>query len=108
MQEIVNKVLDAEKAAELALSEARQRAAGLRAEADTQTATALQEARAQAQELLQADLAKARAEAEREGREQVQRAEREAATFLESRRDTLRGLVERVVQLVISPENLKG
>ena len=104
MQEIVTKVLEAEQA----LAEARQKAAALRAAADTQTTAALQEARGKAQELLQADLARARAEAEREAREQVQSAEREAAAFLESRQEALRNLVERVVQLAVSPESLKG
>ena len=108
MQEILTKVLEAEKQAELALTEARKEAAALRAAADAETATAIQEARVAAQELLQTSLAEARAEADRAGREQVQRAEREAATFLEGRQETLRGLVDRVVELVITPESLKG
>jgi vacuolar-type H+-ATPase subunit H len=108
MQEIFNKILEAEKQAELILAEARKEAADLRAAADAQTAAAIQEARAAAQALLQTSLAEARAETERTGREQVQKAEAEAATFLESRQESLRGLVDRVVELLQTPETLKG
>lgn len=108
MQEIVNKVLEAEKQAEQTLAEARQKAAAVRAEADALTATALQEARAQAQELLQTGLAEARAQAEGSSRELVRRAEQEAASFLEGRQEVLRALVERVVRLAAAPLDLKG
>jgi vacuolar-type H+-ATPase subunit H len=100
MQEIFNKILEAEKQAEQTLTEARKKAADLRAAADAETAAAVQEARAAAQALLQSSLAEVRAETERAGREQVQKAEAEAAT--------LRGLVDRVVELLKTPETLKG
>jgi vacuolar-type H+-ATPase subunit H len=108
MQEIVNKVLEAERQAEQTLAEARQKSSALRGEADAQAAAALQQARAQAQELLQAELAEARAEAERSTGEQVRKAHAEAESFLASRQEVLGDLVERVVQLAATPEYLKG
>ena len=107
MQEIFNKILEAEKQAEQTLAEARKKAADLRATSDAETAAAVQEARAAAQALLQSSLAEVRAETERAGRELVRKAEAEAASFLESRQETLRGLVDRVVELLKLPENLK-
>jgi vacuolar-type H+-ATPase subunit H len=95
MQEIVSKVLEAEQQAEQTITEARQKAASIRASAD-------------AQQQLQAALAAARAEAERARREKVGKAEREASTFLDEHQGALQALVEQVVALITAPENLKG
>jgi V/A-type H+-transporting ATPase subunit G/H len=108
MQEIVSKVLEAEQQAEQTITEARQKAASIRASADAEAAAKLAEARAAAQQQLQAALAAARAEAERARREKVGKAEREASTFLDEHQGALQALVEQVVALITAPENLKG
>ena len=108
MQEIVNKVLEAEQQADQLLAKAREEAAALRAAADAETARNLQEAREQAHRLIQENIAQTREEAEREHRETIRAAEEEAGRFIERKREALEQVVDRVVALIIAPEFEKG
>ena len=108
MQEIVTKVLEAEQEAEQLLSDARKKAAELRAAADAEAAGRLQEARLAAQTLIQETLARTRAEAEAERARTVRQAELEAERFLQENQEALERVEGEVVALVITPEYGKG
>jgi vacuolar-type H+-ATPase subunit H len=104
MQEIVNKVLEAEQQAENAVQEARAKAAELRSQADTESEGKLLEAREQAHSLLHGSLLKAREQAAQEQQKARQQAERDNERFLEERRQAIDGAAEAVVRLLIAPE----
>lgn len=104
MQEIVNKVLEAEQQGEKAVQDARARAAEIRKQSDEAGEGKLQEAREQAQSLLQDSLAEARAQAAREQQEAKAEAERQNARFLEERRDAIEAAADAVVSLLATPE----
>ncbi len=108
MQEIVNKVLEAEQQADQVLAKAREEAAALRAAADAETTRSLQEAREQAHRLVQESLARTQEEAERERRETIRGAEEEADRFIERKREALEQVVDLVVSLIVAPEFQKG
>ena len=105
MQEIVNKVLEAEQQAEKTVQEARAQAADIRRRADEQSEAKLQEAREQAQALVQDSLAEAREQAAREREESRAEAERRNARFLEEHRDALEAAAEAVAALLATPEH---
>jgi len=104
MQEIVDKVLGAEREAEKTVQEARARAAEIRRQADEESERRLQEARERAQALVQESLTEARARAAGEQKQAREEAERRNARFLEERADALEAAVEAVVTLLMTPE----
>lgn len=108
MEQIISKVLEAEQQAEQALGEARRKAAAIRAAADAESATRVQEARAKAKALSQETLAAARAEAEAARERAVAQAAGQAELFLQENQATLRRLVDQVVTLITTTGLPKG
>jgi V/A-type H+-transporting ATPase subunit G/H len=104
MQEIVTKVLEAEKAAEQRLQEARTRAAEIRAQADRDVQAKLEEARKQATLRSQEILEKARDRAKAEHDQAIQQAHDEDRDFFQTHEEQINRAAEAVVDLVISPE----
>jgi vacuolar-type H+-ATPase subunit H len=104
MQEIVNKVLEAEQQAEKTVQDARARAAEIRRQADQAGEAKLQQAREQAQSLIQESLAQTRAQVVREQEEAKAEAERRSARFLDERSDAIGAAAEAVVSLLVTPE----
>ena len=83
MQEIVNKVLETEKAAEATVQEARNKAGEIRANADREVEATMQEAREQAGKRSQDILSEARSQAQAEHEKAVQRAREENQAFFQ-------------------------
>jgi V/A-type H+-transporting ATPase subunit G/H len=108
MQEIVNKVLEAEQEAEKTVQEARAQAAEIRRRADEESEASLQKAREQAQSLIQEGLAEARARAAREQEQARSEAESRSARYLEERREALEAATRAVVALLATPEHERG
>jgi vacuolar-type H+-ATPase subunit H len=105
MQEIVNKVLEAEQRAEQTVQEARAKAAEIRREADQAGEEKLQQAREQAQSLMQKALAAARERAAGEQEEARAEAQRQNERFVEERRPAIDAAAEAVVDLLVTPEH---
>jgi V/A-type H+-transporting ATPase subunit G/H len=108
MQEIVTKVLEAEKAAEARIQEARGRAAEIRAEADAKVQTRLHEAREQAERRSQEILDKARSRAQAEYAESVRQTRDETRIFFEEHAEEIERAVQSVIALLITPEWNQG
>ena len=105
MQEIVDKVLQAEQQAEKTVQEARAQGAEIRTQADQACEGKLQQAREQAQSLVQESLAEARARAARELQEARAEAEERNARFLDEHREAIAAASEAVVSLLVTPEH---
>jgi vacuolar-type H+-ATPase subunit H len=104
MQEIVNKVLEAEQQAEKIVQEARAEAAEIRRKADEDSERTIQEARAKAQALLQERLAEARTQSAREQQGAREEAQRENERYLRERAPDMEEAAGAVVsRLVASP-----
>ncbi len=104
MQEIVTKVLEAEKEAEATIQEARSKAGEIRAQADREVEAKLQEAREQASKRSQEILEKARNQARAEYEKSVQQTRDENQAFFHSHDEEINRAVEAVVSLIIAPE----
>lgn len=104
MQEIVNKVLAAEQAAEKRIEEARSEAAAIRSKADKEAAHIVAEARDQANSLLQQTVAEARARADKEHAKRIEKIRTENQAFLARQEKKIGQAVEAVVTLVVNPE----
>jgi V/A-type H+-transporting ATPase subunit G/H len=104
MQEIVTKVLEAEKAAEKRIQEARGKAADIRAQADRDVQATLEKARQQAaggaQEIV--DGARDRAEAERE--KALRQTEEENRLFFEQNERLIDEAAQAVVHIITTPQ----
>lgn len=104
MKEIVTKVLEAEKAAEARIQEARSKAGEIRAGADREVEAALQEARERAGKRSQEILSRARSQAQKEYEEAVEQARAENEAFFSSHEDDINRAAASVIALVTSPE----
>jgi vacuolar-type H+-ATPase subunit H len=105
MQEIVNRVLEAEQQAEKTVQDARVRAAEMRKRADDEAEGKLKAAREKAQSFVQESLTEAHAQAAREQREARAEAERQNVRFLEERGDAIEAAAGAVVSLLATPEH---
>ena len=104
MQEIVTKVLEAEKAAEARIQEARSKAGEIRAEADAKVQTTLREAREQAEKLSREIQENARSRAQDEYARSVQQTRADTLAFFEQHEEDIKRAVESVVTLLTTPE----
>ena len=104
MQEIVTKVLEAEKSAEQHIQEARSKSAEIRALADRQVQTKLQEAREQAAKRSQEILEKARSQVRAEHEKALERTRDENREFFQSHEEDIKRAVEAVTGLVTAPQ----
>ena len=104
MQEIVTKVLEAEKAAEGRIQEARSKAGEIRAQAEQEVEATVQEAREQAAKRSQEILSRAHSQARKEYEEAVEQARDENQTFFKSHEAEINRAVESVLALITSPE----
>jgi len=104
MQEIVTKVLQAEKEAEARIQEARSKAAEIRATADREVQAMMQEARGQAGERSQEILSRARSQAQEEYEKAVEQARDENEAFLKRYEGEINRAAESVLTLITSLE----
>lgn len=104
MQEIVTKVLEAEKEAEARIQETRSKAAEIRAQADREVEAAMQEARERAGKRAQEILSQARSQAQKEYEEAVEKARDENRTFFTSHEGDIDRAAESVIALITNPE----
>ena len=104
MQEIVTKVLEAEKAAEQRIQEARSKAGEIRAQADRKVQAKLQEAREQAGKRSQEILEQARDQAGAEHEKAAKQTQDENQEFFKSHEADFNRAVEAVIELVTAPE----
>jgi len=104
MQEIVTKVLEAEKAGEQRIQEARSKAAEIRARADGEAQAKLQEAREQAARRSQEILDQARSQAQAEYEKAVQRSLEDNQMFFEKHEEQINRAAKAVVDLITAPE----
>ena len=104
MQEIITKVLEAEKAAEARIQEARSKAGEIRALADREVEATVQEAREQAGKRSQEILSRVRSQAQEEYEEAVEQARDENEAFFQSHEQDINRAAESVLALITSPE----
>lgn len=104
MQEIVTKVLEAEKAAEQRIQEARSKAGEIRAQADRDVQAKLEQAREQAARRSQEILDKARGQAQAEHEKALQQTEEDSRLFFENNERLIAKAAEAVVQIIITPQ----
>ncbi|UCF97055.1 MAG: hypothetical protein JSV89_18055 [Spirochaetaceae bacterium] len=104
MQEIVTKVLEAEKAAEARIQEARSKAGEIRAQADREVQDALQQAREQAGKRSQEILEAARSRAQAEYEKAMQQTRDQDQEFFQNHEKDISRAVEAVIERIIAPE----
>lgn len=107
MQEIITKVLEAEKAAEARIQEARSKAGEIRARAEREVEATVQEARDRAGKRSQEILSRSRGQAQEEYEEAVEKARNENQAFFQSHEEDINRAVESVlalITLITSPE----
>ena len=104
MQEIVTKVLEAEKEAEQRLQEARAKAAEIRGQADREVQAKLQEAREQATRRSHEIVEQARQQAKEEYEQALQQAREDNREFFRDHDDQLDRAAEAVVELITVPQ----
>jgi V/A-type H+-transporting ATPase subunit G/H len=104
MQEIVTKVLEAEKAAEQRLQEARSKAEEIRAQADRDVQGKLERARQRAARRSQEIVEKARSQAQGEQERALQQTEDENRLFFENNEQLIVKAAEAVVQIITAPQ----
>jgi len=104
MQEIVTKVLEAEKAAEARIQEARSKAGEIRAQAEREVEAIVQEAREQAAKRSQEILSRAGSRAKAEYEEAVEKARAENQAFFKSHEEDIDRAAESVLSMITSPE----
>ena len=103
MQEIVSKVLDAEKEAEQGIQNARTEATEIRARADGDVQRMQEAAREQAAAASERILEQARGEARKEYEQAVKRAAEENRVFFERHETEIGGAVKAVYRLISTP-----
>ncbi len=100
MQEIITKVLEAEKAAEARIQEARSKAGEIRARAEGEVEAKVQEARDRAGKRSQEILSRSRGQAQEEYEEAVEKARNENQAFFQSHEEDINRAVESVLALI--------
>jgi len=104
MQEIVSEVLEAEKAAEGRIQEARSKAGEIRAQADRDVQDMTQRAREQAGKRSQEILEQARSRARKEYEKAVQQTRDENQAFFQTHEGDIERTAKAVVQRITKPE----
>jgi vacuolar-type H+-ATPase subunit H len=108
VEEIVGKILEAEKEAEQLVQEARTHAAELRAGSDSESEKTLGDARERARQRIQEAIGKARSDAEAERERKLAQIEAEGQRFLEEHAEGIGRAAEKIVSLLVQPEYRKG
>jgi V/A-type H+-transporting ATPase subunit G/H len=104
MQEIVTRVLEAEKEAETRIQEARSKAGEIRAQADREVEAAMQQAREQAGKRSQEILSRARSQAQEEYEKAVEQAREENQAYFRSHDEDINRVADSVLALITNPE----
>jgi len=104
MQEIVTKVLEAEKSAEQRIQEARGKAGEIRAQADRAVQAKLEQARAQAAQRAREIVDKARSQAQGAHEKALQQTEEENRLFFENNEPLIIKAAEAVVRIITAPQ----
>lgn len=104
MEQMVSRILDAEKEAESVLQRARAKAAELRSQADAESEKLLQQTRQEAQERQRAALKRVREQIEQTRREALGRIEEANRSFLEQHGEAIERTSDKVVELVLKPQ----
>jgi V/A-type H+-transporting ATPase subunit G/H len=104
MQEIVTKVLEAEKAAERRIQEARSKAGEIRAQADRDVQAELEQARERAARRSQEIVDEARSQAETEHQKALQQTEEENRLFFEHNERLIDEAAEAVIRIITAPQ----
>jgi V/A-type H+-transporting ATPase subunit G/H len=104
MQEIVTKVLEAEKEAQQRIQEARNKAGEIRAQADQEVQGKLEQAREQAGRRAQEIVEQARSQAQAEYDKTLQQSKEENELFFEQHEEKIDRAAEAVMQLITTPE----
>jgi vacuolar-type H+-ATPase subunit H len=104
MRDLVQEILEAEKRAEELLQHAREKAAGIKTQADAEVKAKIAEARAKAQGLVGRSVRQIRLEAEEIRKKRIEEAEVKSRA-LASRSDvSLDDLADEVAQMIIETE----
>jgi V/A-type H+-transporting ATPase subunit G/H len=104
MQEIVTKVLEAEKAAEQRLQEARNKVGEIRAQADREIQAKLQEARERAAQRSQEILTLARKQAKVEYEKILEQTQEGNREFFQTHEEQIDRAAQAVVELITASE----
>ncbi|MHC4887103.1 MAG: hypothetical protein ACYTGH_18655 [Planctomycetota bacterium] len=104
MQEIVTKVLAAEKEADETLRQARAEATNIRNKAETESAAIVDAACEEAQELIRAKVVAAREEAKTTREASIAAAEAEGEQLLAERAPSIEKTISRVITRLTQPE----
>jgi len=104
MKKIIAEVFQAEDKVDAVLKEARQRAADIRRQAESDASETVAEARRQAREIRQTSVEKAREQAELLRKEKLEQAQRDEDALLESSEGSTEGLVEEICRIVLEAE----
>jgi vacuolar-type H+-ATPase subunit H len=104
MRDLVQEILEAEKKAEELLQHAREEAARIAAQADTEAKAKVAEARARVQELLGQTVQRLRAQAQEIRKQQIEEAEKECRAQANHGDVTLDDLVDQVAKMIIDTD----
>ena len=107
MEDIIDRVLKAEKDAENILGEARQKAQEMKRRAQEQAAKYVDEARVQATKILEDKVVRAQAEISEMKNEARHSAQLMNEEFLQVNRQRVAGILNKVVNLIKEPEQKK-
>lgn len=104
MEEIIERIVQAEKNAEKLLEDARTSESALRARVEQESAGKLEKARLEGKRRYEQKVADAREKGKRGFDEAIQDAERRSREFQARNGDRLESIAEKVVELVVTPE----
>ena len=104
MQEIINQVLEVEEKAKGIIQQAHERAAAIKAAAESELSEKIKKSRLQAQQFIRDEIAGAKEEAQREYQEVIDRVKKENTEFLDQHNQGLEAVVEKITALLITPE----
>jgi vacuolar-type H+-ATPase subunit H len=104
MQDVVDEVLKAEAGAEEIIAKAREKAQGLRQEAEQEINRKVAEAREKARKIIQDKVSSAKEQAAAEYKEAISSAERRSQEFWERNTEKVTTVVEKLAAYIITPE----
>ena len=104
MEEIIKRIVQAEKNAEKLLEDARARESKLRARVEQESAERLEKARLESKENLERKVEDARKKGKSDFNEAVRNAEESSQDFQNQNQERLENITEKIVGLVVTPE----
>ena len=108
MEDIIDKVLKAEKDAEVVLNEARARAQELKRRMEEEEASLIDDAHVQGAKSVEEAFALAEENAERNKAQASEDEHRRSEEFLQLNRKRLEGVLDKLIALIIEPEHKKN